>query len=281
MRLSAISLLCMRILVSASALLLKSKLLTRSTHLRMASTIIDPLTKGSHDDSNPLIISLDKLPQFGKIKPIHVKEAVEKNLAKMKEEFAAFEGVLKNPQSGESWGTRRIEYDFTGVVEKLETIQAPLSSTWGTVGHLMGVQNSEDLRKVHDEMMPAVIDSNQAMGQSQPLFMALTALKKRQSVWSRLTETQRRIVDSSLRQMEASGVGLPDDKREVFNKLQLQAAELGTKFSNNVLDSTKAFKLKIVNEADIDGLPATIRAMTAANAVADGDAGATAEKGPW
>ena len=45
--------------------------------------------------------------------------------------------------------------------------------------------------------------------------------------------------------MKFSGVDLPAEKKEHFNKLQLELAELSTKFSNNVLDSTKQFKLKI------------------------------------
>jgi oligopeptidase A len=137
------------------------------------------------------------------------------------------------------------------------------------------------LRKAHDEVMPAVIDINQAVGQSQPLFAALTALKKRQSVWSSFSESQKRIVDSAIKQMESSGVGLESVAREKFNKLQLELAELQTKFSNNVLDSTKAFKLKIETAAEIDGLPDSVRGLAASNAVANGDAGATAESGPW
>ena len=36
-----------------------------------------------------------------------------------------------------------------------------------------------------------------------------------------------------------------------FNKLQLEQAELSTKFSNSVLDSTKLFKLRLTEKEDI------------------------------
>lgn len=78
-----------------------------------------------------------------------------------------------------------------------------------------------------------------------------------------------------------SGVGLDDSYREKFNKLQLEASELSTKFSNNLLDSTKEFKLLITDQNEIDGLPKSTRAIAAQAAVNSGHPLATAEHGPW
>jgi Zn-dependent oligopeptidase len=148
-----VKLLLMRFIVSTSALLLKSRLIHSTTQLCMSTAVEAPV--------NPLLTPLGQLPKFDSIEPVHVKQAIEFNLAELKDKFNKFEGILRNPQSGtltitkihnyptlcsllkligESWGTRRIEYDFKGVVETLEEIQAPLSTTWGIVGHLMGVK---------------------------------------------------------------------------------------------------------------------------------------------
>ena len=81
--------------------------------------------------------------------------------------------------------------------------------------------------------------------------------------------------------MQDSGVGLLDSQRESFNKLQLELAELSTKFSNNVLDSTKAFKLKITDVKEVEGLPSSALALAAQRAQAEGDKEATASAGPW
>jgi hypothetical protein len=63
-----------------------------------------------------------------------------------------------------------VKADYSLAVEYLEKIQAPLAYSWGVVGHLMGVKNSDDLRKAHDEAQPSVIEVFQGLGQSQPLF---------------------------------------------------------------------------------------------------------------
>jgi oligopeptidase A len=231
-------------------------------------------------DDNPLL-QKNSLPLFHEIKSDHVLPAIEQDLSLITSNFKSFETELLFPQSSSSWGKSRIEYDFSSVVEKLETIQAPLSYSWGVVGHLMGVKDSAELREAHDKLQPAVVRIYQELGQSKPLFNALNALKTRQSVWQKLVGAQKRIVASSIRQMESSGVGLDAEKRKIFNTLQQELAEIKTKFSNNVLDSTKAFKLRITSATDVAGLPESALRLAAAKAVDGGDADASASSGPW
>ena len=236
----------------------------------MSSLELNPMTKK------------DTLPLFKDIKPEHMLPAIQADLTDMKMQLSAFEKVLENHQNlGESWDKKHEEYDFEGVIERLEAIQFPLSYSWGVMGHLMGVKNSDELRKAHDELQPKVIKTMQTVGQSKALYKALTAIKSRKSVWSTLDEAQQRIVDSSLRAMVHSGVGLEGEAKEKFNALKLEQSELSTKFSNNVLDSTKAFKVTVTAAADLDGLPDSAKGLAAQQAVAAGHEGATAETGPW
>lgn len=248
----------------------------------LRSTTTDADIKQIEDISTNPLMKKGSLPLFTEIKSEHILPAVQEDLKTLKSNFQDFEAILLNPQMGEAWGQRRVEYDYPSVVEKLEQMQFPLSYSWGVVGHLMGVKNSDDLRKAHDTIQPSVIEVHQKMGQSQALFNAMTALKKRNSIWQDLDETQKRIVNSAIRQMESSGVGLKPELREKFNQLQLEAAELSTKFSNNVLDSTKLFKLELTNPADVEGLPLSAKALAAQTANASSEVKtATAENGPW
>jgi oligopeptidase A len=246
--------------------------------LHMSTATVD--TAAQAGISNPLLVKRST-PLFSELKAEHILPAVEFDLDKLKQDFNDLESIFREPQHGEAWGKRRVEYDYETVIESMEKIQAPLSYSWGAVGHLMGVKNSEELRKAHDALQPRVIEINQQIGQSQLLYHALNALK-RQYVWSSLDETQHRIVDSALRSMQASGVGIEDPViKAQFNKLQLEQAELSTKFSNNVLDSTKLFKLRLTEKEDVDGLPLSSKALAAQQAIASGDTGATADEGPW
>jgi len=62
-------------------------------------------------------------------------------------------------------------------------------------------------------------------------------------------------VEAAIKDAELSGVGLEGEKRDRFNAIQLELAELSTKFSNHVLDATKTFSLTLTNKDEIDGLP--------------------------
>ena len=54
--------------------------------------------------------------------------------------------------------------------------------------------------------------------------------------------------------------------KEEFNNIQLELAGLSTKFSNNVLDATKAFSLTLEDKADVEGLPASALGLAAQSA---------------
>jgi Zn-dependent oligopeptidase len=134
----------------------------------------------------------------------------------------------------------------------------------------MGVKNSDELRKAHEAVQPAVVRFNQELGQNQALFKCLESMKADEALWNSLDEAQHRIVDCAIRDMTKSGVGLPDSMRPLFNEFQLEVSELSTKFSNNVLDSTKAFKLTLIKPSDVEGLPPSARALLSKQAVSDG-----------
>jgi len=249
------------------------------------------------DNANALMIKTG-LPKFNAIKSEHVVPAVEQDIASLERDFEALERKLSNNMGPDDvYAKTKVDHKYESVVEELEKIQAPLAYSWGVVGHLMGVRNSPELRTAHDAVQSKVIAANQKIGQSQPVFKALSSLKQRQAAYHELDGAQRRIVNSSLRDMENSGVGLPEGKREAFNALQLELAGLQSKFNNNVLDSTKDFFLRLTDPKDVEGVPASAleqfaeKARATAAAAADEDekdkkdystdAGATAEAGPW
>jgi oligopeptidase A len=171
--------------------------------------------------------------------------------------------------------------NYSAVVEELEKMDFPLSYSWGVVRHLMSVKNSDDLRAAHKTLQPSVIEVQQKTGQSLPLFHALSNLMQYPANEIQLDSAQKRIVSNSLLSMKYSGVDLEPETKEKFNKLQLELADLSTKFSNNILDSTKKFQLKLTNPDDVKGLPDSVLGLLAQNAKTHGAADATAEDGPW
>jgi oligopeptidase A len=214
---------------------------------------------------NPLLRG-SGLPPFGEIKPEHIVPAMTELLERLDKELETLEA--------------NVQPSWTGLVEPLEKLTEPLYWTWGIVSHLMGVQNSPELREAYETVQPLVIQFMTKLGQSQPIYNAFKALENSDN-WASLESAQQRIVESAIRDAELSGVGLHGEPRDRFNGIQMELAELSTKFSNHVLDATKAFSLKLTNKEEVDGLPPSLLSLAAQAARAAGDENATPENGPW
>jgi len=217
------------------------------------------------NSSNPLLIGKG-LPPFERIQATHVVPAISQILEELKTELAH---IFAN-----------LTPTWTGLVEPLTQLEERLGWSWGIVGHLMGVKNSPELRQAYETVQPEVVKFYNQLSQSQPLYQGLCALQQSIS-WDKLAPAQQRVVEAAIRDAKLSGVGLTGATRERFNQIQLELAELSTKFSNNVLDATKAFQLKLTTKAEIEGLPPSSLSLAAQAAQAAGSKNATAKRGPW
>ena len=206
------------------------------------------------------------LPPFESIKSEDVVPAITGLLIELEEELINLETTVKP-----TWND---------LVEPLQKLEDRLTWTWGIVGHLMGVKNSPELRKAYNEIQPKVVEFINKLNQSQPIYQAFKNLSNSDS-WENLDVGQKRIVEAAIKDAELSGVSLEGEKRENFNAIELELAELSNKFSNNVLDATKAFSLTLTKKEEVDSLPPSLLSLAAQAARDDGAENATAENGPW
>lgn len=206
------------------------------------------------------------LPRFDEIEASEVVPGIRSLLAELEAALAALESSV-----APTWD---------GLVAPLEAIGDRLGFGWGVVGHLMGVRNSDALREAHAEVQPEVVAFGLRLAQSRPIFEGLETLRA-SAAWSALDPVQHRIVESLIRDARHAGVGLADAERERFNAIQAELAELATRFSNHVLDATRAFGLVLRDPAEMAGTPESLRALAAQNAREAGEPDATPEAGPW
>ena len=229
---------------------------------------------------NPLL-HFKHLPRFTEINPSeHIKPAVTKSLADL---ATAFENVEANLPTQKN---ARDIYNLA--VDDLERAAAPLSFSWGVTNHLMGVKNSPELRESHETLQPLVINQIQHQSQSAVVFEALQRCVSAPD-FQDLEPAQQRIVAASLQSMEHAGVGLPSADATRFNAIQQELGNLQTQFTNNVLDSTKEFRMDFHStegRKQLVGLPPTALALASSmyTPTEEGETNSTstgAEHGPW
>lgn len=205
-------------------------------------------------------------PDFPAATPEAMREALPRLLADAETRVAALE-----KDAAPTWDGR---------VRALADATRPLSFAWHLVEHLLGVRNSDGWRALEEEFRPEIVRFSLRVAQSRPLHAALQALRGSPS-FAALPEGRRRVVEAGLRDARDAGVALEGAARERFVAAATRLSELSTKFSNNVLDATKAFSLVLRSPEEAAGLPPSVREMLAASAREAGETGATAEAGPW
>ncbi|KAJ0389911.1 hypothetical protein P43SY_011443 [Pythium insidiosum] len=153
----------------------RSVRLTRSLAVRFASA--------AATTANPLVECVRErtLPPFERLEISHIEPAVKDAAADYTRDLRELERSLASQLPDIKWDQ---------VVNPLELQSDPLGRMWGVVGHLMSVRNSDELRKVHDELQQLVIQTFTETSQSKTLFDAYQAVRNG-SEWEDLTLAQQ------------------------------------------------------------------------------------------
>jgi oligopeptidase A len=204
------------------------------------------------------------LPRFEAITPEQVEQGIPALLDTLNHELTALETRLEQRLSE----AHPLTWDE--LMSPLHQLGERLRWSWGVVSHLNGVCNTPELRAAHQQQQGAVVQFGNRAGQSRPIYQALEAL---QESAASLDGTQLRILQAELRDMRLRGVGLEGAEQEAFNAASAQLAELATAYSNHVLDATNGWSLTLSSEADLAGLPASLRELLAQAARDAGETG--------
>ncbi|MGB1198598.1 MAG: oligopeptidase A [Thalassotalea sp.] len=190
--------------------------------------------------NNPLL-SNSALPEFSKIKPEHVKPAVEQAIAKCKQ---VIEQVLDNT-SGFTWAN---------LVMPLDEADDTLGKLWSPVSHMNSVVNSDELRDAYESCLPVLSEYSTFVGQHQALFLAYQQLADSDE-YQTLDEAQQKVIDNALRDFKLSGIALNNEDKKRYGEIATRLSELSSSFGNHLLDATHAYQVNITDESDLAGLP--------------------------
>lgn len=211
--------------------------------------------------TNPLLTPFS-LPPFSAIRPEDIVPAVQSALADCR---AAVERVVAQPGP----------FTWDNLCQPLAESDDRLSRIWSPIGHLNSVKNSPELRAAYEQALPLLSEYGTWVGQHEGLYQAYRSLKEGAafealSVPQRkaLSVPQRKAVDNALRDFELSGIGLSADKQQRYGEIVARLSELGSTYSNNVLDATMGWSKLITDEAELSGLPESALAQAQAMAQA-------------
>ncbi len=217
------------------------------------------------------LIGRDDLPRFAEMESGQVVPAVRALVAAQETARQGLEAA-----HAASW---------EGLARPRAELSEPLGYGWGIVQHLLAVKNSPELREAEETVQAEVVASSLRLGQSRPFYEGFQQMRTGPT-WAALSPAQQRIVAASLEDAELAGVSLEGAAKERFLAIETELAQVGTDFSNHVLDATKAYALVLRTPEEAEGLPPSLRAAAAQSARGQATedptlAGASADRGPW
>ena len=196
--------------------------------------------------ANPLL-DVSQPPRFGAIRPEQAGPALDTVLA---ENRGALERLL-------AAGEMRTWDNFA---QPIEDMRERLVRMWSPVSHLHAVMDSEPLRVAYNAGLPRITDYFTELAQDERLYAGYKTIAAGPE-FARLTQAQKKIIENTLRDFRLAGAELPPGEKARFKQLQQEIAALQSRFTENVLDATQAWDLRLSPENDVAGLPESARAM--------------------
>lgn len=211
-------------------------------------------SQGATVSANPLLQSYD-LPPFSSIRPEHVKPAIEQILA---DNRAAIARILAQQNGTPTWA---------GLVLAMDELHDRLGKAWSPVSHLNAVCNSAELREAYEGCLPLLSAYWTELGQNRELFKAYESLAAGSEAKG-FDVAQKTILEHALRDFRLSGIDLPAEQQQRYAEIQTRLSELGSRFSNQLLDATQAWTKHVTDEAALAGLTESAKAQMQAAAQA-------------
>ncbi|WP_257449385.1 M3 family metallopeptidase [Archangium lipolyticum] len=201
------------------------------------------------------------VPAFDKARLEHFKPALEASMEENRREVAA---IANNPEAP----------TFENTIAAVEDT----GRTLGDVGTVFGIwssaMNGPEFQAIEREMAPKLSAFSDEITQNEKLFKRIEAVYNSPEK-AKLTPEQQRLTWLVYTNFVRSGAKLDEAAKKRLVDLNQRLASLYTDFGQNVLADEENYVVVLESEADLAGLPDSVRAGAAAAAESRG------MKGKW
>lgn len=189
--------------------------------------------------NNPLQ-DLSGLPRFSHIRPEHIQPAILQAIDICKSKINE---LLS--QSSFTWDN---------LIAPIEEVDDQLGRMWSPVSHMNSVVSNDELREAHDACLPALSEFSTWVGQNSDLYQAYVQIQQSPE-FKDLSQAQQKVIEHAIRDFKLSGVALDEQKKTRYAQIQSRLSDLGSTFSNNVMDATLGWQKHITDQSLLAGLP--------------------------
>ena len=213
------------------------------------------LLAGCAKNDNPFLETYKNkygAPPFDQIKNEHYMPAFTEGI---KQHQAEIDAIADNKEAP----------TFENTIAALDYSGELLNKVSSVFFNLYSSETNEGMEKIANEISPILSEHNDNVYLNEKLFARVKTLYDNRATLG-LDPEQNRLLEKYYRDFIRSGAALNDEdkaKLRVINK-ELGLAELA--FGQNVLDETNSYKKVVENEAELAGLPESVRQAAAETA---------------
>ena len=223
----------------------------------------DIATQPKHE--NPFLLPYGtphNTPPFGRFTLQDVEEAM---LEGMRREDEEVEQMLADPAEPTFDNTLGRDHD-----DHPKDYYNLLGRVSGVFFNLLSAEGNEEMEALAQKMSPLLTKHANDISLNPRVFERLQKVKAHHRP---LTAEEETLLRESYEAFVRSGALLDEAGKDRFRQLTEEASRLSLQFSQNLRKATKAFKLHLSDEADLSGLPETVREAAATAAREEGKEG--------
>jgi len=247
----------MAVLVSASCA-------TTPPPAQESRTMASPSTPAA-PAANPLLAKWSGpyggVPPFAQVKVEHFKPALEAAMEENRREIAA---IVAEPAAP----------NFENTIVPLEAAGRTFSDVGMLYSIWSGTMSNPEVQALQREMAPKLAAFDDEIYQNTGLFQRISAVYNSPEK-AKLTPEQQRLTWLYYTRFVRSGAKLDAAAKQKLAAINQRLASLYTSFSQNVLADEEGYAVVLESEADLAGLPDSVRTGAAATAETRG------MKGKW
>ena len=198
-------------------------------------------------------------PPFDQIKTEHYMPAFKEGIKQHQAEVTA----IANSKNAPTYHNTIEALEFSGVLLK------KVSSVFF---NLHSADTNEGLDKIATEITPILSEHNDNVYLNEKLFARVKMLYDNRSKL-KLTTEQNRLLEKYHREFVRSGAALNAAQKANLREINKELSMAELTFGQNVLDETNSYQKVVDNEADLAGLPESVRQAAAESAKEAGKPG--------
>ena len=180
------------------------------------------------------------VPPFARIDNGHYMPAIKKGILELRADIRA---IVENPEPP----------SFENTIVALETAGKTLDRVSATFGNITSTEIDDELRGLQTEIYPMLTREFDAITLNGKLYDRIRTLYEKSDSLG-LDEQDARLLELRHRQFVREGAALDAETKGKVAEINAEISALTTKFGQNLLAATKAFKIEITDEADTAGL---------------------------